>query len=122
MKTIAALFCAVLVMGATATTFAAAPDTANMPYCIMRGFSNMLLGWTEVPRGLVYENVRMPGIGLVSGTLKGTFLGFWREVSGCVDVMTFGVTGEGTYLEEMPDFVWECPCVPTKEETKAEAE
>ena len=114
MKKTFALFCAVMVMGATAASWAAEPETQSQPYCIMRGLSNMLFGWAEVPRGLVYENVRLPVIGIVSGTMKGSFLGFWREVSGCVDVMTFGVTGNGTYLEEMPDFVWEAPCVPEK--------
>lgn len=106
------LFCVALIMGATVTTWAAEPETGTMPYGIMRGLSNVLFGWAEIPRALIYENVRLPIIGCVSGTMKGAFLGFWREVSGGVDLITFGTTGEGTYLEEMPDFVWEAPCVP----------
>jgi len=113
MKRILSLIC-ILALCASMCAVAAEEKTGTqaIPYNIMRGFSNLLFGWTEVPRGLVYENVQTPVIGLVSGTLKGSFLGLWRGVSGTVDVITFGQSKGGLYLDEMPDFVWESPCVP----------
>ena len=31
----------------------------NPPYAVARGFSNLMLGWLEIPRGIIYENSRI---------------------------------------------------------------
>ena len=119
MKRIVSLICILTLCASMCAVAAEEKNTSQaVPYCIMRGFSNLLFGWTEIPRGLIYENVRMPVIGLISGTLKGSFLGLWRGFSGTIDVISIGQSKQGIYLDEMPDFVWESPCVPEPAQVK----
>jgi|GEM_PF-2052851 len=87
----------------------------NPPYAVARGFSNLMFGWLELPRGLIYENSRIPVVGFVAGPIKGTVLTVWRVLAGAVDVVGMGLTREGLYSRsEVPEFVWDapwiCPC------------
>jgi putative exosortase-associated protein (TIGR04073 family) len=90
----------------------------NPAYGMARGFANIMTGWLEIPRGLVYENARIPVVGFVTGPVKGAFLTTWRELAGVTDVMTFGLTGKGLYYKDVvPDFVWDAQWIPSTQGT-----
>ena len=84
----------------------------NPSYGLARGFSNIMFGWLELPRGIIYENARIPVVGFVAGPIKGAALTAWREVAGVTDVMCMGLTREGLYGEEVPDFIWDADWIP----------
>lgn len=84
----------------------------NPPQAVARGFSNLMFGWLEVPRGIIYENSRIPIVGLVVGPIKGTLLTAWRVVAGTVDVVGMGLTREGLYSDSvLPEYVWDAPWI-----------
>ena len=84
----------------------------NPPHAIARGFSNLIFGWLEVPRGIIYENSRIPIVGLVVGPIKGALLTTWRVLAGTVDVVGMGLTREGLYSDSvLPEFVWDAPWI-----------
>ena len=84
----------------------------NPPYAVARGFSNLMFGWLEVPRGIVYENSRIPVVGLVVGPIKGALLTTWRVLAGTVDIVGMGLTREGLYSDSvLPEFVWDAPWI-----------
>jgi len=84
----------------------------NPPQAIARGFSNLMFGWLEVPRGLIYENSRIPVVGFVSGALKGTLLTTWRVIAGTVDIVGLGMTRDGLYTDNLlPEYVWDAPWI-----------
>ncbi len=83
----------------------------NPPHAVARGFSNLMFGWLEVPRGIIYENSRIPIVGFVTGPLKGTLLTTWRILAGTVDVVAMGLTREGLYCKQVPEFVWDAPWI-----------
>jgi len=83
----------------------------NPPYALSRGFSNLMLGWLEIPRGIIYENSRIPIVGFVTGPLKGSLLTTWRVLAGTVDIVGLGLTREGLYCGQLPDFVWDAPWI-----------
>jgi len=84
----------------------------NPPYALARGFANVLTCWLEVPRGLIYENARIPIIGFFTGTVKGGFLTMYRAVAGTIDIAAMGLTKEGLYFNDFPDFVWDAEWIP----------
>lgn len=84
----------------------------NPPYGLARGFANVMTCWMEVPRGLVYENARIPLIGFFTGTLKGGLLTMYRAVAGTIDIAAMGLTKEGLYFKDVPDFVWDADWIP----------
>ena len=96
-----------LLMGSMSVVGAPTAVQPDPPYAVARGFANMMGGWLEIPRGIVYENARIPVVGFLSGTLKGSFLTMWREVAGITDVMCMGLTRQGLYSRMVPDFVWD---------------
>jgi len=79
----------------------------NMAYNFGRGVVNCLTFWVEVPRNLIYENVRNPLYGSLEGVVDGTFLGVARAFGGATDVLTFGLTGPGVYGDSFPEYVWD---------------
>ncbi|MCX7847591.1 MAG: hypothetical protein N2595_06160 [bacterium] len=121
-----ALACALAVLMAATTLMAgkshqARPSGAkpiNPAYGVARGFANIMTGWLEIPRGLIYENSRIPIVGFLSGPIKGAFLTTWRELAGVTDVVTFGLTGKGLYYHDLvPDFVWDARWIPPTKQT-----
>ncbi|NLF38582.1 hypothetical protein GX586_04010 [bacterium] len=88
----------------------------NPPYVLARGFANMMTGWLEVPRGIIYENSRIPLIGFIAGPVKGSFLAIWREGAGIIDVICMGLTREGLYSPLVPDFIWDADWICVRHE------
>ncbi len=84
----------------------------NPPYALARGFANLMFGWCEIPRGIIYENARIPIVGFAVGPVKGGFLTIWRELAGAVDILAMGLTREGLYSSQVPDFVWDAEWIP----------
>jgi hypothetical protein len=72
----------------------------------------MMFGWLELPRGVVYENARIPLVGFVAGPVKGAALTTWRTMAGSMDVVCMGLTRQGLYTELVPEFVWDADGVP----------
>lgn len=90
----------------------------NPAYGIARGFANLTTGWLEIPRGLIYENARIPVVGFMTGPVKGAFLTTWRELAGVTDVLALGLTGKGLYYRDVvPDFVWDAEWIPPTQQT-----
>jgi putative exosortase-associated protein (TIGR04073 family) len=83
----------------------------NPPHALARGFSNLMFGWLEIPRGIIYENSRIPIVGFVVGPIKGAFLTVWREIAGTIDIVALGLTREGLYCDQVPEFVWNAPWI-----------
>jgi len=95
----------------------AKPVAPDPPYAFARGWANLMAGWLELPRGIVYENSRIPVVGFVAGPVKGSFLATWRELAGAMDVVCFGLTRKGLYTTEVPEFVWDATWVPVFPDT-----
>ncbi|MCX7847748.1 MAG: hypothetical protein N2595_06955 [bacterium] len=96
-------------------------QSINPAYGMARGFGNLMSGWLELPRGLIYENARIPLVGFVVGPVKGCFLTAWRTLAGATDVTCMGLTGKGLYTREVPDFVWDARWFPGAHEYTATA-
>lgn len=105
-----------------ALLFSAGPSSAEeegqkgMGHGMKRACSNMFLGWLEVPRGIVYENARIPVAGLGLGLVKGAGLTVWRTTYGVIDFLTLGLTGDRLYCDEMPESVFESNWVPRRKD------
>ncbi len=107
---------ATLIVCMSATTLLAAQEAKqdnrkawldNMAYNYGRGVVNCLTCWVEVPRNLIYENVRNPFFGNITGLSDGAFLTAARAFGGVTDVVTFGLTGSGIYGDSFPEYVWQ---------------
>jgi len=107
---------ATLIVCLSATTLLAAQEAKqcktqkwldNMAYNYGRGVVNCLTFWVEVPRNLLYENLRNPFFGTITGLSDGGFLGVARAFGGATDVLTFGLTGPGIYDNSFPEYVWQ---------------
>ena len=84
----------------------------GMGYGIGRSFANIGLGWLEIPRGILYENVKLPVLGLGLGAVKGAGLTVWRTLLGVSDLLTLGLVGDKLYTDEIPEFVWQADWMP----------
>jgi len=85
---------------------------------LSRGFANILAGWIEAPRGMVYYSVEWPIIGIIPGTLEGAGMAFIRTIGGAVDLFTIGYLSPGdTVYDTMdaPMLPWESPWLPSPE-------
>ena len=85
---------------------------------ISRGFANILAGWIEAPRGMVYYSVEWPIIGIIPGTLEGAGMAFIRTIGGALDLFTIGYLSPGdTVYDTMdaPMLPWESPWLPSPE-------
>ncbi len=107
---------ATLIVGLSATTILAAQDAKqdnrkawldNMAYNYGRGVVNCVTCWVEIPRNLIFENVRNPFFGSITGLSDGAFLAVARAFGGASDVVTFGLTGPGIYGDSFPEYVWQ---------------
>ena len=81
----------------------------GMSLKIVRGVSNITLGWWELPKQ-VYETFQGDGVamGLSVGPLKGIGMTLVRTLSGVVEVFTFPFPFPGFYDPYFePEFVWQ---------------
>lgn len=89
---------------------------------IGRGFANLLAGWIEAPRGMVYYAVEYPVIGIIPGAFEGTGMTIIRTVGGAIDLLTIGylVPGDTVYdTMDAPMLPWESPWIPVPEDEDA---
>jgi len=112
MKKVRIAVVAVVCLAASATHVRADGYKAGEPdpkheAVLVRGTMNLVTGWIELPRNLVYEGIKLPLIGAVWGSLKGSGLTAGRTIAGLVDLLSFGCAGRGMYNEVLPYFVWE---------------
>lgn len=78
----------------TATNY---PAVMNPPHALARAGANACTFWMELPRNMVIENVKHPGMGVGSGLLKGLFFTTSRALLTVGDVMFLGFTGPSAY-------------------------
>ena len=62
---------------------------------IGRGFANLLAGWIEAPRGMVYYSIDWPVIGIIPGAFEGTGMTLIRTGGGAIDILTIGYLSPG---------------------------
>ncbi len=74
-----------------------------------RGVVNILTCWLEIPRNMINDNfVVLPGLGIITGCVKGPFYTLGRLGAGGIDIITFGGLGNSLYNQEsFPDYVWQ---------------
>ena len=74
-----------------------------------RGIVNILTCWLEVPRNMINDNfVVLPGLGVLTGLVKGPVYTVGRFGAGLIDFVTFGSLGNSLYNQEnFPDYVWD---------------
>jgi putative exosortase-associated protein (TIGR04073 family) len=102
-------------VAATATTVVPAAQlgepTTSPAEGIGRGFFNMCCCWLELPRNIVYDNVRVcPVAGVFTGAAKGAFYTVARGLVGTADVVTLGLTRNLMYDEKaFPEYIWDAP-------------
>jgi len=89
-------------------------EKSETSYALQRGGANVLTGWLELPRCVVYSSVEIPIVGLVFGGIQGSGYAAWRTILGLTDLGTIGLTGDKLYSEEFPDFVWQADWIPEK--------
>jgi len=81
----------------------------GMSLKIVRGVSNITLGWWELPKQ-VYKTFQEDGValGLSVGPLKGIGMTLVRTMSGVGEVLTFPFPYPGFYDPYFePEFVWQ---------------
>jgi len=85
---------------------------------IERGFANIVAGWIEVPRGMVYYSVDYPVIGIIPGALEGAGMTLIRTLGGAIDILTIGYLEPGNTVYDTMDapmLPWESPWLPVPE-------
>lgn len=85
---------------------------------IGRGFANLLAGWIEAPRGMVYYSIDWPVIGIIPGAFEGTGMTLIRTVGGAIDILTIGYLSPGNTVYDTMDapmMPWESSWIPVPE-------
>jgi len=85
---------------------------------VKRGFANLLAGWIEAPRGMVYYSVDYPVIGIIPGAFEGAGMTFIRTAGGAIDLITIGYLSPGNTVYDTMDapmMPWESPWLPAPE-------
>jgi putative exosortase-associated protein (TIGR04073 family) len=82
-------------------------ENYSIGYNLLRGVSNITLGFIEMPRQMCYQSTKIPVIGIIPGVCAGSGLFFWRTCSGVSDILTFGLGGGDTFFLDLPDFPWQ---------------
>jgi len=93
----------------TVETSAPQEVVGGMSLKMVRGISNVTLGWWELPKQ-VYQTFREDGVamGLSVGPLKGIGMTLVRTLSGVGEVLTFPFPFPGFYDPYFePEFVWQ---------------
>ena len=92
---------------------------------IERGFANILAGWIEAPRGMVYYSVEWPVIGIIPGAFEGAGLTFIRTIGGGIDLITIGYLTPGNTVYDtmdIPMLPWQSPWLPAPESNRDDNE
>ena len=78
-----------------------------------RGIVNILTCWLDTPRCMINDNfIVLPGLGVITGAVKGPFYTLARLGAGSFDLLTFGALGNSLYNQEtFPDYVWQADWV-----------
>ena len=78
-----------------------------------RGIVNILTCWLDTPRCMINDNfIVLPGLGVITGAVKGPFYTLGRLGAGTIDLFTFGALGNSLYNQEtFPDYVWQADWV-----------
>lgn len=87
----------------------------NPLYNLGRGATNLGTSPLEIPRCMVYDNAKVPFLGLFGGIIEGAFLTVWRLLGGVFDILSLGFSGGGIYSESFPDFIWDSKWLPKNE-------
>jgi len=87
-----------------------------MPYCFARGIVNLATCPLEIPRCMIYDNAKIPVIGLVGGAIEGTFMTLFRAFSGTADIVSLGFSEEGFHSNRFPDFIWNSKWLPAEKQ------
>jgi len=86
---------------------------------IGRGFANLLAGWIEAPRGMVYYSVEYPVIGIIPGAFEGVGMTVIRTFGGAIDILTIGYLSPGNTVYDTMDapmLPCESPWLPVPED------
>jgi len=81
-------------------------------YYLLRGVSNVGLGWLALPQEMMYQSVKLPVVGIISGVGVGTAIFIWRELGGLTDILSLGFDGGRNFFNQVPDFPWDAPWLP----------
>lgn len=116
------IMCIVMTAALAAVTVQGAAEEKDTAYRIRRGANNVMFGWLEIPRNIIYEDARIPYAGFFYGLVKGPLMTVWRGTAGLVDLVAFGQTGQGLYMNRIPDSPCDLVWFPdTSESTTAPA-
>ena len=70
-----------------------------------RGIVNILTCWLEIPRNMINDNfIVLPGLGVITGAVKGPIYTLGRFGAGSIDLITFGSLGNSFYNQEREVF------------------
>ena len=84
----------------------------NPFYCFARGLNNLVSAGSEVPRCIVYNSVEAPWYGWFTGIFEGSGLVVCRALTGCMDIVTFGLTKKSIFTEQYPESPWDAVWIP----------
>lgn len=84
----------------------------NPLYNLGRGATNLGTSPLEIPRCMVYDNAKVPVLGLFGGVIEGAFVTVWRLLGGTFDILSLGFSGKGIYSDSFPEFIWDSKWLP----------
>ena len=88
----------------------------NPFYCFARGMNNLVSCGSEVPRCMIYNTVEAPWYGWFTGVFEGSGLVVCRALTGCLDIVTLGLTKSSVFSEKYPESPWDAIWIPSKPE------
>jgi len=85
----------------------------NRDEAFSRGVVNIITCWLEIPRCIINDNfIVLPGLGVITGAIKGPFYTVGRMGTGLIDFVTLGSLKNAVYNQEtFPDYVWQADWV-----------
>jgi len=114
-------FCILLTAMIAVTCVYGADEKKDTAYRVRRGVNNVMLGWLEIPRNIIYEDAKTPYAGFFYGLVKGPVMTVWRGTAGVVDLVALGQTGPGLYMGQIPDSPIDAAWYPDKSKAERKA-